>query len=131
MVNKCVIVGCKTGHTNGPVKASFHIPHKRPELLPYWVKFINRKDWLPDPKKTFEVVCRDHFLEKYIIEGKSRTTLDWKIQPVPSENPGEKLEGSQVEHHYDKPRELPFHRVFQRTNYLSLLRRTPLLQWRI
>ena len=114
MVNKCLVVGCKTGHRNGPVKASFHLPYAKPELLSFWLKFINRQEYSCDPAKKCEVVCIDHFDEKFIIRGTSRTYLNWKLHPVPTKNSGEMLQGSTFEYKYKEPRKAPKDRILQK-----------------
>ena len=75
MVNKCVAFGCKTGYVSektadGSVEndeknhvATFHFPFRNPELLHKWVKFINRRDWIP---YSTAVLCEKHFEEEYI-----------------------------------------------------------------
>ena len=46
--------------------ASFHFPLKNQQLLNYWVHFLNHSDWMPSPNS---VLCKKHFIEKYIIHG--------------------------------------------------------------
>ena len=69
MVNKCVAFRCKTGYNSSLeyIKvASFHFPLKNQQLLNYWIRFVNRSDWVPLPNS---VLCEKHFNEKYIIRG--------------------------------------------------------------
>ena len=40
---KCAVVGCKTGYTSGPRRASFQFPEKD-ILRAKWVEFVNRNE---------------------------------------------------------------------------------------
>ena len=85
MVNKCAAFGCKTGYVSektadGNVEndeknhvATFHFPFKNPERLDKWMKFINRRDWIPS---STAVLCKKHFEEEYISRGK-KCNLKW------------------------------------------------------
>ena len=80
MVNKCVAFGCKTGYASEKVAdcsvendqknhvATFHFPFKNPELADKWVKFINRRDWIPS---STAVLCEKHFEENLFLEVRS------------------------------------------------------------
>ena len=92
MVNKCVAFGCKTGYASEKVAdcsvendqknhvATFHFPFKNPELADKWVKFINRRDWIPS---STAVLCEKNFEEKFISRGK-KCNLKWKCNPIPT-----------------------------------------------
>ena len=82
MVNKYVAFGCKTGYNSSleDIKvASFHFPLKNQQLLNYWIRFVNRSDWVPSPNS---VLCEKHFNEKYIIRG-IKCKLNWNLNPIP------------------------------------------------
>ena len=92
MVNKCVAYGCKTGYDSEktedgnvendkiPRIATFHFPFKKPELLNKWIRFVNRRDWVPT---SAAVLCEKHFKEEYISRGK-KSNLKWKCNPTPT-----------------------------------------------
>ena len=88
MVNKCLAVGCRNGNVStrkiGPPTSAFCLPWSHPDLVPYWVKFLNRPDFKPDPKSTSQVICADHFEEKYLKRGNKRVHLDFSLNPVPT-----------------------------------------------
>ena len=82
MVNKCVVLGCKSGYYSqkrDPV-SSFGFPFNKPYLLDQWIDFVNRLDWKPTKNS---VICAKHFENKFILAGK-RTVLKWKLNPVPT-----------------------------------------------
>ena len=97
MPNKCVVVGCNTGHKKGKrkyqqenaddgvhssKKSMFHFPQNDEELKRKWIKFVSRKEWTPSDSS---VVCSDHFDSKYLICGDKRTHLDRELlDPVPT-----------------------------------------------
>ena len=99
MPNKCVVVGCNTGHKKGkrkrkkelevpqaiPVsseeKEMFHYPKNNKELSAKWLKFVNRVDWKPSD---CSVICSDHFEAKYLLCGDKRTHLNRELDPVPT-----------------------------------------------
>ena len=88
MVNKCLAVGCRNGNVStrkiGPPTSAFCLPWSHPDLVPYWVKFLNRPDFKPDPKSTSQVICADHFEEKYLKRGNKRVYLDFSLNLVPT-----------------------------------------------
>ena len=100
MTNKCVVVGCKTGHkrkkrkgetaeddndetTPKEKKSMFHFPSDK-ESRQKWINFVCRKDWTPSINS---VVCSDHFDPKYLICRSQRTHLNQGLDPVPDVYP--------------------------------------------
>ena len=100
MTNKCVVVGCNSGHTKGKrrreqekgddgvrgvhnkkSKSMFHFPKDNEELKRKWVKFVSRQEWKPSDSS---VICSDHFDPKYLICGDKRTHLNRELGPVPT-----------------------------------------------
>ena len=67
MVNKCVIVGCKSGYLGNEGISSFRFPFGKPVLLEKWAQFVNRANWKPS---TNSVVCAKHFEKKFLSSGK-------------------------------------------------------------
>ena len=93
MPNVCSVVFCKVGYQqrknkqrsipeNYPV---FSFPFKKPDLLNRWVKFCNRKNWTPSKNGG---ICAKHFEKNYLKMG-IRTTLHWKLNPIPSIYPAD------------------------------------------
>ena len=63
---------------------SFHFPSEETHSeLREWVKFVNRpsSNWKPSKSSLVRI---KHFEERFIINGKSRKTLNMKLNPVPS-----------------------------------------------
>ena len=86
MVNKCVAFGCKTSYDsqkNDAVISVFHFPSesKRPQLRNAWIGFVNRSNWEPNGSS---VLCEKHFSKELISRGKSKCTLKFKLNPVPT-----------------------------------------------
>ena len=55
---------------------------KKPHLLFYWERFVNRREWKPTKNS---VLCKKHFEKKYIkISEKQRFHLEWKLDPMPT-----------------------------------------------
>ena len=94
MVNTCAVVGCKTNYKKRKQNVNF-IPDKRPvfsfpvqkpelsELRKKWIKFVNRKDWLPDDYN-YSGICAKHFEPQFLTIGAERTTLKRHLHPVPT-----------------------------------------------
>ena len=117
MPNKCVVVGCNTGHKKGkrkrekelevpqtiPVssekKAMFYFPKNNEELSAKWLKFVNRVDWKPSD---CSVISSDHFEAKYLLCGDKRTHLNQELDPVPTIYPVGHVPTSSL---------LPFHHI--------------------
>ena len=97
MTNKCVVVGCNTGHTkrkrklekekevaqtiSSEKKSMFHFPKNNEVLNAKWIKFISRVDFKPSDSS---VICSDHFEAKYLLYGDKRTHLNRELEPVPT-----------------------------------------------
>ena len=87
MVKSCSLVHCRTGYkrkngdggeiTKFPV---FGFPNDKKYLNDKWIKFVNRKDWLPT---NYVRICSRHFEATYLKVGK-RTTLKLEVDPVPT-----------------------------------------------
>jgi len=86
MPNKCVVYGCKTACEACKEKyvSTFSFPLASSDksfLLEHWIRFVNRTDWKPSNNS---VICEKHFESKFIITGKQRNCLDWKLNPTPT-----------------------------------------------
>lgn len=91
MPNKCASFGCCTNYDSkkkcyrdakGEKVSTFYFPLQLPNLLPLWVKFVNRAEWTPSK---YSVLCEKHFEEKLIKRGKERNKLQWNLSPIPSQ----------------------------------------------
>ena len=104
MTNRCVAVGCQSGYSEKKSEIadacegnssqelnleenvpSFHFPSEEThsELGKEWVKFVNRPSSNWEPSK-YSLICIKHFEERFIINSKSRKTLNMKLNHVPS-----------------------------------------------
>ena len=86
MQNKCVVYGCKSTYDACKEKSvsTFHLYLASPDkasLVENWIHFVNRRDWKPT---TNSVICERHFDPKFIIPGKQRNRLGWKLNPIPT-----------------------------------------------
>jgi len=83
MVNKCSAFGCKTGYDSTESKnvSTFSFPLDNPDLIQKWIKFVNRTEWTPTKHS---VLCIKHFEEMYIVRGKKKNLLNWKMNPFPT-----------------------------------------------
>ena len=59
------------------------------ELQNKWVRFVNRKDFIPSRHNGN---CINHFDSKYLVHGDKRTTLNRHLQSVPTIYDGDLLE---------------------------------------
>ena len=98
MVNKCVVIGCRSGYesqkkyynrhkdnSESSVEKDskvtiFSFPLDKPDLNQRWIKFVNRKDWKPT---SYSGICIKHFENKYIKIGK-RARLLYELLPIPT-----------------------------------------------
>ena len=88
MVNKCVVIGCKSGYKSESTRIpTFSFPLTKPQLLEKWIDFVNRKDWRPTKNS---VICLNHFDKKLLGASVRRTKLNWKLNPVPTIHCSEK-----------------------------------------
>ena len=79
---------CKSGYISNDNKriTRFHFPLKKnPDLNQLWTRFVNRTYW------KHSVICELHFEEKF-IHRLQKSTLKWKMSPVPSMYPCELLQ---------------------------------------
>ena len=86
MPNKCIVYGCKTAYEACEQKniSTFSFPLASSDkafLVEHWICFVNRNDWKPSHNS---VICEKHFEPKFIIYGKQRNRLDWKLNPIPT-----------------------------------------------
>ena len=116
MPDKCVVPGCTTFYDSNSEKVSgFYFPlyGKNSKLVEYWVKFVNRGDgWKPTK---YSRVCSKHFEGKFMKQHGKKTTLIWKLDPVPS-IPAKCIEENASSTLYqgsNRPRKDPCERVFQ------------------
>ena len=95
MPNKCASYGCSSGYNyessekrkeeagesseKGKI-STFYFPLKNEELLQKWIKFVNRKDWIPTSSS---VLCEKHFQENLIARSQ-RNKLKWHLNPIPT-----------------------------------------------
>ena len=115
MVNRCRAVGCRGVDEDPEQKVSlWKFPYDRPELLPFWVSFVNRQNWSIDPVNKTDYLCSLHFETKYIRTDKQRRFLSWKLKPVPT------IQSKSTERFYScqptlrVPRKDPRDRIFQK-----------------
>ena len=81
MVYKCCIVGCRSNYIAKEANTVFYFP-KDEDIRKRWIKFVNRKDWLPT---SLSYICKNHFEPKYFRKGQNnkRYRLIKKLKPVP------------------------------------------------
>ena len=86
MPNHCNAIGCTGVGSDGEKVGFFQFPFKKaPHLLEYWVSFVSRDGWKPNPEATSQGLCSRHFDEKYVEIGKTgRFYLRWNLNPVPT-----------------------------------------------
>lgn len=85
MVNTCCIDGCKRGWIDGKFRG-FRFPFKkRQEIIDKWVEFVSKSDWNPSEHS---LLCHEHFDPACIVR-RTRWTLNWKLDPVPTLYPPE------------------------------------------
>ena len=126
MVNKCSALKCQTGYSSDDNKklSSFHFPlTKDEELNQKWIRFVNRKDWIPSKNS---VLCELHFEEKFFSKGK-RTTLNWSMKPVPSIHSVELSRTPSVLPTDQTHREPPRKRIFQEDQLNSFQKQDQIL----
>ena len=95
MPNKCAVVDCLSGYK--PKKREAEENVKQPvfsfpddsELQNKWVRFVNRKDFIPIRHNGIYI---KHFDSTYLVRGDKRTTLNRHLQPVPTTYDGDLLE---------------------------------------
>ena len=63
MPNKCAVVGCRVGYTNGPRKHLFHFPQSI-SLEEKWIDSLNKRDYALNLQYC---ICIEHFDDKYIV----------------------------------------------------------------
>ena len=87
MVNKCVVVNCRSNYKakKGEVQEEisrpvFGLPSDE-EQAKAWIKFVNRKDW---KKSVRSGICSHHFEKKYIKYNGKRVVLNRKMNPIPT-----------------------------------------------
>ena len=78
--------------------------------LDHWVCFVNRSDWKPIKNS---VICEKHFESKYILIGKQRNLLDWKLNPIPTLHTDMALKKPSLLPTLSVPRKTPKLRVYQ------------------
>ena len=82
MINTCALAYCKTGYNKRQHKICVipekfpisRFPLKNPELNGKWIRFVNKRDWVP---LRCSGACFKHFEEKFLKVGK-RATLRWE-----------------------------------------------------
>ena len=102
---------CTSGYSSNESKqiAKFHFPLKNRDLNQLWIRFVNRKDWIPTKHS---VLCELHFEDKFITRGE-KCTLKWLMNPVPSIYPAELLESPPALPTPQTTQNLPKKRTFQ------------------
>ena len=66
---KCCVASCKSNYDSTDASVTtFAFPdeQKEPDLRARWVKFVNRKDWIPGNNAR---VCINHFEPQYVKVG--------------------------------------------------------------
>ena len=86
MPNKCIVFGCNTAYESCEEKnvSTFSFPSAsddKLDLIEHWKRFVNRDNWAPSQNS---VICQKHFEPKFIIYGKQRNRLNWKLNPIPT-----------------------------------------------
>ena len=122
MVNKCCIVYCRSNY-DGEVSTVVFLFPKNEELKKNWIKFVNRKDWIPTNSS---VICIKYFEKKYYKRGNTnqRFRLIKKLKPIPTifdctnlseEGPSQLIKPS------NSLRKSPIKRIFQPDQYRQFL----------
>ena len=63
----------------------FQFPFKKaPQLVPRWLSFLNRPDFVPVEGNKSQGVCSQHFEDKFLRISGNRLFLKWELNPVPS-----------------------------------------------
>ena len=70
MVYKCCIEGCRSNCTVEEANTVFAFP-KDDDIRKRWIKFVNRKDWLPT---SLSCICKNHFEPKYFRKAKKTSS---------------------------------------------------------
>ena len=115
MPNKCAVYGCKTAYETTKDKSisTFSFPLASSDksfLVDHWVRFVNRSDWKPTKNS---VICGKHFESKFILTGKQRNFLDWKLNPIPTLHTDKALKKPSLLPTMSVPRKTPKLRVYQ------------------
>ena len=79
MAYKCCIVTCRSNYAGEECTKVFPFP-KEEDLKKRWIKFVNRKDWVPT---SLSYICIKDFEEKYYKKGKCYH-LVLNMKPVPT-----------------------------------------------
>ena len=79
---KCCVVDCRSNYAGEERTTVFSFP-KEESLCKIWIKFVNRKDWVPTP---LSFIYIKRFEEKYYRIGKNdeRYRLKKTLKPVPT-----------------------------------------------
>ena len=81
MVNRCRAVGCRGVDEDPEQKVSlWKFPYDRPELLPFWVSFVNRQNWSIDPVNKTDYLCSLHFETKIHMNGQETLVSKLKVE---------------------------------------------------
>ena len=83
MPNKCAVVGCRVGYTNGPRKPLFHFPQSI-SLQEKWIDFLNKRNYTLNLQSC---ICIEHFDDKYIVHHSNRQRLNYSLAPIPTIHP--------------------------------------------
>ena len=81
IVHKCCIVACRSNYTAEEASSFFF--SRDEDIRKRWIKFVNRKDWLPTWSS---YICINYFEPKYFRKGQNnkRYYLIKKLKPVPT-----------------------------------------------
>ena len=118
MVYKCSIVGCHSNYTAEEANTVFSFP-KDEDIRKRWIKFVNRKDWLPTSSS---YIWKNQFEPEYFRKGQNnkRYRLIKNLKPVPTIfNPSyvtQSSSSSNLIYPVSIPRKSPRKWIFQKNN---------------
>ena len=81
MVFKCSVFGCRSNYQEENSKKTVFAFPPDDETFSKWVKFDNRKDFIPTASPR---ICVDHFEKRYFCSGLSRINLLRELKPIPT-----------------------------------------------
>ena len=87
MVNKCVVVNCRSNYKAKKREVQKEISRtvfgfsSDEEQTNVWIRFVNRKDW---KESEHSGICSNRFEKKYIKYNGKRVVLNRKMNPVPT-----------------------------------------------
>ena len=111
MVNKCVVLGCKSSSCLRRMKIlCCHFPLDKAGLLQKWKQFVNQSNWTATKNS---VICIKHFEEKFLLCGDKCMKLNWKLNPIPSIHTNEALKRPLTLQNLSVPCKAPNLRAFQ------------------